>query len=67
MNPYLTYANNVVFLGIQFPPATKELVTGAKSDPMKLLFTLIIPILLLTLLLLRNNNHRVKAFMINHS
>jgi hypothetical protein len=66
MNPYLASPNNIKFLGIQLPPAIKGLVTSVKSDITKLLFALVVPALQPKLLLSRNNNHTVKAFMMNH-
>jgi hypothetical protein len=64
MNPYLASANYTEFLGIQFPPATNGLVTSVNNNIMKLMFAL--PAFLQKLLLLRNSNHTVKAFMMNH-
>jgi hypothetical protein len=67
MNPYLVFANNAGFSGIQLLLAIKELVTNVRRDPIKLLFALVIPVLLPKLLLLINNNHTMRAFMTNHS
>jgi hypothetical protein len=78
MNPYLVSVNNAGFSGIQLLVnnagfsgiqlllATKELVTNVRRDPIKLLFALVIPVLLPKLLLI-NNNHTMRAFMMNHS